>query len=62
MRLEQVREAHRERAGFLQAMQALEVDLTRYLVARFRHPDRVIRVEGEPIAGLHVHDRNGEGK
>jgi hypothetical protein len=60
MRLEHVREVHRERAGFLQAMQALEVDLTRYLVARFQHPDRVIRVEGERIAGLHVHDRDGD--
>jgi hypothetical protein len=62
MRLEHLREAHRERAGFLQAMQAMEVDLTRYLVARFQHPDRVIRVEGERIAGLHVHDRDGESQ
>jgi hypothetical protein len=43
--LDQLRETTRERLGFLQAMQSMQVDLTRYLVAQYQHPDRVIRID-----------------
>lgn len=53
--------AHREaqnqaRLKFLHEMQNMQVDLTRYLVAQYQHPDRLIRLEGVDNGQLHVHD------
>lgn len=45
-----------ERLRFLGQMQSLEVDLTRYLVAQYQHPDRVIRVDGINGNQLHLHE------
>ncbi len=45
-----------ERVAFLQKMQALDIDLTRYLVAQYQHPDRVIRIDGSERPQLHVHE------
>jgi hypothetical protein len=42
----------------LDAMKALGIDLTRYLIAQYQHPDRLIRIEGENGAQLHMHDSN----
>jgi hypothetical protein len=36
---------NQERLGFLRAMETMHVDLTRYLIARYQHPDRIIRIE-----------------
>jgi hypothetical protein len=44
--LHHLAETNRERLAFLQAMQGMQVDLTRYLVAQYQHPDRVIRIDG----------------
>ena len=69
--LQHLRETNRERLGFLQAMHGMQVDLTRYLVAQYRHPDRVIRIDGGDGAGeetngaararpqLHLHEIAG---
>ncbi|MFB3891992.1 MAG: hypothetical protein ACE15C_08210 [Phycisphaerae bacterium] len=45
-----------QRVELLKAMQALQVDLTKYLVAQYQNPDRVIRVEGERRTQLHLHE------
>ena len=63
--LHHLRETNRERLGFLQSMQNMGVDLTRYLIAQYQHPDRVIRIDnGESGASrvrpqFHLHDVTG---
>ena len=59
-------DTNRERLAFLQAMQGMQVDLTRYLVAQYQHPDRVIRIDGAGENGvarvrpqLHLHEVGG---
>ena len=47
------RSADPDARGFVREMQ---VDLTRYLVAQFQHPDRSIRISGDNGARLHVHE------
>ncbi|MEQ9380065.1 MAG: hypothetical protein RJP95_04330 [Pirellulales bacterium] len=54
--VEHVRATNEIRLAFLQQMQGLQVDLTRYLVAQYQHPDRLIRVDGGPGPQLHLHD------
>lgn len=44
--LEVMRSKNREQTALLQAMRTLEIDLTRYLVAQYQHPDRLLRIEG----------------
>lgn len=44
-----------QRIELLRAMQTMQVDLTRYLVAQYQNPDRLIRVEGEKQTQLHLH-------
>jgi hypothetical protein len=44
--LKRLAETNRERLAFLQSMHDMQVDLTRYLVAQYQHPDRVIRIDG----------------
>jgi hypothetical protein len=39
----------------LQSMHALQVDLTRYLVSRRQHPDRLIRIDGMNGSAPRVH-------
>jgi len=45
-----------ERLRFLREIQGLQVDLTRYLVAQYQHPDRLIRVDGANGSQLHLHE------
>jgi hypothetical protein len=45
-----------ERLRFLREMQGLQVDLTRYLVAQYQNPDRLIRVDGINGSQLHLHE------
>ncbi|XAM00084.1 hypothetical protein OT109_01600 [Phycisphaeraceae bacterium D3-23] len=40
----------------MREMQAMQFDLTRYLVARYPPPDRLIRIDGGDGARLHLHD------
>jgi hypothetical protein len=47
---------HREQLVFLGGIAALKVDLTRYLVAQYQHPDKVVRIDGEGGAQLHLHE------
>jgi hypothetical protein len=62
--LDHQRAMDEERAAALGAMREMQVDLTRYLVAQYQHPDRLIRIDasgggGGPGNGqqLHVHDQ-----
>jgi len=48
---------HREQLAFLGGMAALKVDVTRYLVAQYQHPDKVVRIDGAPSAQLHLHEQ-----
>ncbi len=54
--VERIRNENETRLAFLRQMQGLQVDLTRYLVAQYQHPDRLIRVDGGPGPQLHLHD------
>lgn len=54
--VDQIRAENDARLAFLQQMQGLQVDLTRYLVAQYQHPDRLIRVDGGAQPQLHLHD------
>ncbi|MCA9261874.1 MAG: hypothetical protein KDA61_21800, partial [Planctomycetales bacterium] len=54
--IEQIRAENEARLALLQQMQGLQVDLTRYLVAQYQHPDRLIRVDGGVGPQLHLHD------
>lgn len=54
--LERRQAEHREHVAYLQGIQALQVDVTRYLVAQYQHPDRLIRVEQGLSPQLHVHE------
>lgn len=59
LELEQQRASDAQRLAFLGGAAELKVDLTRYLVAQYQHPDRLIRIDGEPGGGaaqLHLHD------
>jgi len=44
------------RAEFLARIKEMQVDLTRYLVAQYQHPDKLIRVAADDAAQLHVHE------
>jgi hypothetical protein len=44
------------RLAFLRGMEQMNIDLTRYLVARQRSPDRLVRIDGGNGAQLHVHE------
>lgn len=54
--VEHMRGENEERLRFLSEIQGLQVDLTRYLVAQYQHPDRLIRVDGTNGSQLHLHD------
>lgn len=45
-----------QQASFLREVKQLDVDLTRYLVARYRNPDRLIRIDSGAPPQLHLHD------
>lgn len=47
---------HREKHRFYETMRALDIDLTRYLVAQYQHPDRLIRIANDAAAQVHVHE------
>ena len=54
--LEHLRSMNEEKAAFLTSVSAMEVDMTRYLVAQYQHPDRVFRVEGDSDTQVHLHE------
>lgn len=54
-RLEFEQAKHRERVEYLQAIGNLQVDLTRFLTAKYRHPDRLIRIDGNGAGRVHLH-------
>lgn len=54
--LENEKALHDEQAAFFGRMRELQVDLTRYLVAQYQNPDKVIRIDGGAGPQLHLHD------
>ncbi|PTX96103.1 hypothetical protein DB345_09910 [Spartobacteria bacterium LR76] len=51
------RAMHEEQAQFFSRMRELQVDLTRYLVAQYQNPDKVIRIDqGQATPQLHLHE------
>ncbi len=54
--VEHLRGENEERLRFLHEIGGLDVDLTRYLVAQYQHPDRLIRIDGNEQNQLHLHD------
>jgi hypothetical protein len=55
--LEKLRAHNQEQAAFLQTVRGMEVDMTRYLVAQYQHPDRLIRIDGKDAPQVHVHEQ-----
>ena len=50
---------HREQAVHLKDMRDMQIDLTRYLVARYQNPDRLIKIDGNGngrAPQLHLHE------
>ncbi len=47
-----------QRTRLLATMREMQVDLTRYLVAQYQNPDRLIRISGDNAAQLHLHQDN----
>lgn len=56
-RLRQRQELDRQKQAFAGGMREAGVDVTRWLVARYQHPDRLIRIEGREDLQLQVADR-----
>lgn len=56
-RLGQRQELDRQRQVFAAGMREAGVDMTRWLVARYQHPDRLIRIEGRDACQLQLTDR-----
>ena len=54
--LENLRATDEEKTNYLGTMREMQVDLTRYLVAQYQNPDRLIRISGDNGAQLHLHD------
>jgi hypothetical protein len=48
---------NREQLTYLQGIAGLKVDVTRYLVAQYQHPDKIIRIDGGADAQLHLHEQ-----
>lgn len=46
-----------ERLRFLREVHSLQVDVTRYLVAQYQHPDRLIQIDGTGRSQLHLHEK-----
>jgi hypothetical protein len=44
------------RAAYFGQLHGLQVDLTRYLVAQYQHPDKIIRIDGQQKPQLHLHE------
>jgi hypothetical protein len=55
--VEELHSKNEERLRFLREIQALEVDVTRYLVAQYQHPDRPIQINGNGDRQLHLHEK-----
>lgn len=59
--INQIEEEHQkalnqEQTAFLQSMQTMNIDLTRYLVAQYQNPDRLIKIEEGKKTQLHLHE------
>ena len=56
--LDHLQATDEEKARYLATMREMQVDLTRYLVAQYQNPDRLIRISGDNDAQLHLHEDN----
>jgi hypothetical protein len=50
-------EHNHQQADFFRSLGGLQVDLTRYLVAQYQNPDRLIRIEGARDSRMHLHEQ-----
>lgn len=56
LELEHQRNTDEQRLKFLGGVGALKVDVTRYLVAQYQHPDRLIKIDGKTDTQFHLHE------
>jgi len=47
-----------ERTRYLATIRDMQVDLTRYLVAQYQNPDRLIRISGDNDTQFHLHEED----
>jgi hypothetical protein len=59
LKLQHRQGAYQQRLTFLKSVQELQVDMTRYLVARHERPDKRICIDGDRRAQLHLHEDRG---
>lgn len=56
LELQHARAMDQEKIAFMDGMRGMQVDLTRYLVAQYQNPDRLIRIDGANGSQLHLHE------
>lgn len=56
LELEHAVATNNQKVNFLKAIQELQVDLTSYLVAQYQNPDKLIRIDSDNDAQLHLHE------
>lgn len=54
--LEHQQAQNQEQSRYLGTMREMQIDLTRYLVAQYQNPDRLIRISGDKDPSLHLHE------
>ncbi len=54
--LEHQQAKNQEQSRYLGTMREMQIDLTRYLVAQYQNPDRLIRISGDKDPSLHLHE------
>jgi len=56
LKLDHEKAMHNEQAGHFNRLKELQVDLTRYLVAQYQNPDKIIRIDGQQQPQMHLHE------
>ena len=56
--LEHQQAQNQEQSRYLGTMREMQIDLTRYLVAQYQNPDRLIRISGDKDPSLHLHEES----
>ncbi|MBB6428928.1 hypothetical protein [Algisphaera agarilytica] len=54
--LDHIKAKDTQQAALLGQMQAMQIDVTRYLVAQYQNPDRLVRIEGGGTPPVHLHE------
>ena len=56
LELRHLQATNNEKVNYLKAIEGMQVDLTRYLVAQYQNPDKLIRIADDKSPQLHLHN------